>query len=129
SHGTVGYDVSFPGCGTSVPANSSIGTLYKFAIVGINGGRAFYYNSCLQSEFQAALGQVPLVSFYININGPFGIYDYEGNNGPRGQCSVGDNACVSYNFGYNAAQDAKNYAANTIGSAAAGRVYWLDVET
>jgi len=127
--GTVGYDISFPGCGATVSSTSSIGTPYQFAIVGVNDGRAFTQNPCLASEFQAATGLVPLVSFYMNINGPFGTYAYEGQNGPKGQCSPTDNVCLSYNFGYNAAQFATEYAVNKIGSAAANRLYWLDVET
>jgi hypothetical protein len=128
-HGTVGYDISVPGCTATVSPTSSSGTPYQFAIVGVNGGRAFYPNSCLLNEFQVATGLVPIVSFYMNINGPFGTYAYEGQNGPKGQCSSGDNPCLSYNFGYNAAQSATIYAASTIGPAAANRMYWLDVET
>jgi hypothetical protein len=131
THGTVGFDYSFPGCSTPVaPTRSSLGTPYSFAVVGVNGGKPFTQNSCLASEFQSAAVTVPLVSFYINISAPIGSTAGNGMNGPKGQCSSTDYMCQSYNFGYNAAQDAYSRAATTLGtSTVAGRVWWLDVET
>jgi hypothetical protein len=136
AHGAPGYDVSFPNCAGSsstqsgsIPSQSSLGTPYQYAIVGINDGRAFYENPCFASEFWTAASQVPQVSFYLNINAPIGPTAWEGLNGPKGQCNPSDEACQGYNYGYNAAQDAVSYATGQLGSAIiANRIYWLDVE-
>jgi len=128
-HGTVGFDYSFPACGMPAPTTSSLGTRFSFAVVGVNDGRAFTLNPCLASEFQNAAAVVPLVSFYININAPIGSTAGNGLDGPRGHCASTDYGCQSYNYGYNAAQDAHTRAATTLGSSTvAGRVWWLDVE-
>lgn len=128
--GMVGYDISFPGCDDGPPPTiSSTGAPYRFAVVGVNGGKAFTSNLCLGAEFANAVAANLLVSLYMNINAPIGSTAYRGNNGPRGACEPGDNVCLSYNYGYNAASDAYASAAATLGSGAvAGRVWWLDVE-
>lgn len=129
--GTVGYDISFPGCGDGPPPTvSSTGAPYRFAVVGVNGGRAFYPNPCLGDEFAHAAADNLVISFYMNINAPIGSKADHGNNGPRDTCGPGDDVCLSYNFGYNAAADAYNGATATLGpGAVAGRLWWLDVET
>jgi hypothetical protein len=130
AHGSVGFDYSFPGCGNSAPTTSSLGTRYSFGIVGINDGRPFTQNPCLATEFWNAATVVPLVSFYINISAPVPPPPTPAMNGPKGACSSTDYVCQSYNFGYNAAQDAYSRAATTLGaSTVVGRVWWLDVET
>ena len=45
---TTGIDVSFPQCSTSLPSGEA------FAIVGVNGGLANNYNTCLTSQFSYA---------------------------------------------------------------------------
>jgi len=125
--GTVGYDISFPECGIGIPAISTTGAPYRFAIVGINDGRAFTPNPCLGAEYQLATSQGLQISFYQNLNAPIGSTAYKGQNGPKGFCAPGDGACLSYNYGYNAAMDAFGYATTTTGRA--GMVWWLDIET
>lgn len=57
SSGTVGYDISYPQCGTAYPSGA-------FGIVGVNGGYPFtYYNTCFTSEWAYA---APNGSLYIN---------------------------------------------------------------
>src|SRR5438128_4127645 len=56
THGSTGYDVSFPQCGGGYPAGA-------FGIVGVNGGYAFvHYNPCLADE----VAHSPHAALYIN---------------------------------------------------------------
>lgn len=48
--GGTGVDVSYPQCGSTLPTGQA------FGIVGVNGGLANDYNSCLRSEWTYALG-------------------------------------------------------------------------
>src|SRR5206468_11229313 len=93
-------------------------------VVAVTGGRAFYHNSCLQSEFAAAaaLGG-PTV--YMNLNAAAGTTAYQGLSGPKGNCSKKDKACIAYNYGYNAAADAFVYARS---QGASSSMWWLDIE-
>lgn len=59
TRGTVGYDFSYPQCGTAAPTAS-------FGIVGVNAGYPFtYYNSCLAAEFAAA-AKTGNAAVYVN---------------------------------------------------------------
>jgi hypothetical protein len=113
----LGYDVSFPQCGTTLPRRP-----FGIAIVGVNDGRAFTHNPCLAGE---AAWAGPGFSVYINLNAP-PAGSTEGQTGPAGTCATGDAACTAYNFGYNAAADAEAYARSA--GVTAG-VWWLDIET
>jgi hypothetical protein len=130
-HGSVGYDLSFPQCGGSpIPATASNGARYAFAVVGVSDGKSFTENPCLGSEAATASSAGLLVSFYMNINAPIGSTAWEGNTGPKGTCATGDDICLSYNYGYNAAQYADSWAISQIGGGGvAGHTWWLDVET
>jgi len=56
SHGSAGYDISFPQCGGAYPAGA-------FGIVGVNGGYPFvHYNPCLADEYSHS----PHAALYIN---------------------------------------------------------------
>ena len=56
THGSTGYDVSFPQCGGGYPAGA-------FGIVGVNGGYPFvHYNPCLADE----VAHSPHAALYIN---------------------------------------------------------------
>lgn len=131
AHGSVGYDISFPACGDPPPPpTSSNGAPYRFAVVGVNGGRAFETNPCFAAEYASAVGQGLLVSFYMNINAPIGSTAANGDNGPKGACAPGDDVCLSYNYGFNAASYAYSSANAAVGyGGVVGRVWWLDVET
>jgi hypothetical protein len=111
----VGHDVSWPNCQVSAPKDKT------FGIVGITGGLVFRPNPCLFEEahwFQN-------LSLYLNTGyvGKTGAEKYA--TSPR-NCSSSDEACLAYNFGYNAAAYALNYAASQYVHT---NVWWLDVET
>jgi len=56
THGSTGYDISFPQCGVAYPAGA-------FGIVGVNGGYPFvHYNPCLADEYSHS----PHAALYIN---------------------------------------------------------------
>lgn len=115
--GSTGYDVSWPQCGQSYPPQP-----YTVAIVGVNDGQAFSTNPCLGSEASWAGSGLNL---YININSPSSA-DGTDQSGPAGSCAPGDNACLAYNYGYNAAAGSVTMAAN---QGVAAPTWWLDVET
>lgn len=142
----VGYDVSYPQCGKSLP------TEYYFGIVGVNGGNAATANSCLANQLVWASKAKPgsnqsKYQLYVNTANPGQIInqittwptsstDSTGNipTNPYGACSgANDNAC-SWLYGWNrsiytegvfkAAANIKSLNANT-----GDYVWWLDVET
>jgi hypothetical protein len=64
-----GVDVSYPQCGATLPAGK------PFAVVGVNGGLANNYNSCLATEWQYALAssggtQQARAQAYLNTGDP-----------------------------------------------------------
>jgi hypothetical protein len=115
--GSTGYDISWPQCPTSVPAPP-----FAFDVVGVNDGRALTHNPCLSAQQQ--WGRGGFISLYINLNAP-PPNDPAALSGPAGTCGS-DTGCLAYNYGFNAARDAYDYA--TSQGAAAG-VWWIDVET
>ncbi|GAC1640605.1 MAG: hypothetical protein NVS4B12_02150 [Ktedonobacteraceae bacterium] len=118
--GTTGNDISYPQCSTSsYPKNS-------FGVVGVTGGRAFTDNSCLTQEFAWAKALSTPASLYMNLNSPIGPTASKGMTGPYGNCSKKDKLCQAENYGYNAAQDAYNYATS---KSASSSMWWLDIET
>ncbi|HZQ56436.1 MAG TPA: hypothetical protein VFA84_00290 [Acidimicrobiales bacterium] len=114
--GTFGNDVSFPQCGATLPAPG------QFAIVGINGGKAFTTDPCFQT-LAAWAGAV--LSIYMNINAPPQGAP-QGLTGPAGQCQGNDTGCMAYNYGYNAAASSLQ-SASSMGVSSG--VWWIDVET
>ncbi|HEV7189061.1 MAG TPA: hypothetical protein VGN28_14295, partial [Blastococcus sp.] len=61
-----GYDVSYPQCGTSLPADRA------FAVVGVNGGLSTRANPCLAAQLTWAWGASgavptqPRAQLYLN---------------------------------------------------------------
>src|SRR2546430_17700567 len=56
THGSTGYDISFPQCGGAYPAGA-------FGIVGVNGGHPFvHYHPCVADEYS----HPPHAALYIN---------------------------------------------------------------
>lgn len=119
--GAVGFDVSWPQCGKPLPAPP-----YQIAIVGATGGRAFYENPCLASQFAWARAASVNPSLYMNVNAPAGRAAVRGMAGPAGACRAEDMACQTFNFGYNAASHAVSYARS---QGVTVSFVWLDVET
>ena len=120
--GSTGYDVSWPQCGATLPAQP-----FGFAIVGATGGRAFYTNPCLRQQFDwAEAGTDAPAALYMNLNYPAGTTAGNGMDGPLGRCSKRDKDCQAYNYGANAAKFAVDYAAQ---QGASAQTWWLDIET
>ena len=121
-HGGTGFDISFPQCERGFPESPQ-----SFAVLGVTHGHAFTYNPCLHDEFvwaQQAGGVAP--SLYMNLNYAVGWSAPKGWNGPKGDCARADEGCRAYNYGYNAAQDAYNYAAR---QASGASMWWIDIES
>lgn len=112
--GTTGLDVSYPNCKAKISQVS-------FGVVGVGGGLAYTTNNCLASEAAHFSNNLSLYmntgwndqSPYINATSP-------------SVCATADNNCLAYNYGYNAALEAVNYAAN---QGVQSSTWWLDVET
>lgn len=113
-----GYDVSWPQCGGTLPAPGS----FDFAIIGVNGGKAFSKNNCLNQQYQwAQTSRAELApSLYVNTNAAPKTY-----RGPG--CARRDTNCHNLEYGKAAAQDALAYALAS--GAGTAQWYWLDVET
>lgn len=125
-----GYDVSWPQCGTTLPANPA------FGIIGVNKGLVFSANPCLASEIRWAGGTA--AQLYANTGNPGPALS---SHWPTGQatpraCDAAnpDTADCAFDYGWNAAADSYADAVTAYQSlglsgtpAAAG--WWLDVET
>jgi hypothetical protein len=110
--GTTGLDVSYPNCKALIPKVS-------FGVVGVTSGLFYSYNQCLAAE----ASHFSNLSLYLNT----GWYSQSTHINPSSPklCAANDPNCLAYNYGYNAALDALNYArAQAISSS----TWWLDVE-
>lgn len=67
-----GYDVSYPQCGSTLPAGSS-----GFGIVGLNRGKPFTANPCFATQWRWAQRR-EVAAIYINMADPGrgGAWDY-----------------------------------------------------
>ncbi len=115
-----GHDISFPQCNRPLPH------IEAFAVIGVTGGRPFTNNPCLFNEYAWATLAPTAPSLYMNVSGAFGSTADRGNTGPAGACGANDTSCRAYNYGFNAARDARAYASS---AGVASQVWWLDVET
>jgi hypothetical protein len=127
-----GYDISWVQCGGQFPKNA------VFGVVGVSQGLPFHDNPCVVAEYRwAAAASIDLgwaaagsydVGFYVNAANPGAQSVHWTAPGPRA-CSgaSGDRGCA-YNYGYNAARHAFEYTAAKT-EAAAGKAWWLDIET
>ena len=130
---TTGYDVSYPQCGGSYPADP------LFGIVGVNGGLANNSNPCIGAELswaRAAPGQKrprqPAVSLYVDTANPgahhVGDWPRSGTAPSYGACNGRlTNAC---SFIYGEQRAAHSYAVVAALDPLAARTapWWLDVE-
>ncbi len=123
--GAVGHDISWPQCDRGQP---EVGA---FGIVGVTGGRPYTRNACLSSQFAWAEGSPGGAAFYMNTSNP-GVeslaLDWYAQRSPNPACAPTDELACAYDFGFNAAAEAFAYARESTGHAA-GRLWWLDVET
>jgi hypothetical protein len=131
---TTGYDVSYPQCSGSYPANP------LFGIVGVDGGLANNANPCLDGELHWARDtpgqkqpEQPPLSLYIDTANPGGehhVADWPdgGTARPYGACNGKlTNAC-SYRYGEQRAAHSYRLVAALDPAAASTAPWWLDVE-
>jgi hypothetical protein len=118
-----GVDISFPQCASGIPAPAA---QQSFAVIGVTGGKAFTHNPCFAAQYDWAVQHGFDTALYLNLNSPKGPTASRGNAGPLGTCQPSDSSCVAFNYGYNSAQDAFDYAQSE--QATSGQ-WWLDVET
>jgi hypothetical protein len=137
SVGRAGYDISFPLCGSTLPAGGA------FGIVGVNGGLANNPNPCLAGELAwAALtpglgGAQPAVSVYVNTADPgTSVADWptpatgsETATTPYGVCDGTWTPACGYLYGAVRAAYSYRLLAAAGGVAPASVPWWLDVET
>ena len=118
--GSVGRSIFYGSCGSDLPSSAG-----AFALIDITGGRAFYQNPCLVTQFHWAQSAGVQPSLVMNLNEPAGTTAFKALTGPKGTCVAGDTTCLDYNYGFNAAEAA--FAdANSQGAVAAH--WWLDIE-
>ncbi len=123
-----GHDVSHPQCGGVLPESST------FGIVGLNQGRPFSTNPCLNAQYQWAAGRPAGAAIYVNTGNPAPSSDYywplSGSSDPalcRDSSSTKDPGCA-YDYGWHAAKDALA-TGRKLGQGVLGHTWWLDVET
>ena len=120
---SVGLDISWPQCKSGIPTPAVGRTI---TIIGVTGGKAFTQNPCFATEYRWTVDQGHVPAFYMNLDAPSKPTAGRGRTGPQGSCGTGDESCIAFNYGYNAAQDAVNYAGSFN---ATSPTWWLDVET
>jgi hypothetical protein len=142
--GTIGYDINWPQCVSASspdtvtlpgPPSYPSGTMnYGLSIVGVDGWGAGYPNSCLGAEAKWAAeangARGAGYGLYILLNAP-ARSDTIDLSGPAGTCSADGTGtlawqrCLAYNYGFNAADAATDYARS---QGAASDMWWLDIE-
>jgi hypothetical protein len=135
----VGYDVSYPQCGRTLPSSPA------FGLVGVNNGVLYSANTCLTTELgwaQRAANGAP--GFYANTADPGPAYS---SHWPTGQTSpqlcdaaANNSTACSFDYGWNGASDSfavavaaeqqLNGTSSQNATATAARLaWWLDIET
>jgi hypothetical protein len=154
-----GSDISYPQCSATPPSGQ------LFGVIGVNGGTAKDFNSCLNRQFawaSSTAGTTPqgTASLYVNTANPGSqsswwptsdadqpavdptvagpreplptdavTYPHGGAPGCSGTVDPYGPAC-SYVYGYVRAEQAVEYAKETLGAGYSGTLrWWLDVET
>ena len=137
---TVGYDVSYPQCQSSLPGDRA------FAVVGVNGGLSTKANTCLSTQLAWAArssGSVPAqpkAQLYLNTANPGEVrnqvatWPKTGKNA-YGTCDGSNSAACSYQYGWERASNsvvsffAPAAQAARVEPKPSGYTWWLDVET
>ncbi len=145
---TLGIDVGFPQCNTTLPSNQA------FGIVNVNGGKASNVNLCLYQQLRWAQQSTglspnqPKLQLYVNTASPGNYYkntklvtnwpkdstDPTGYNTGYG-CSGGNTIACARQYGWERAQEAVGYFVRTattvsdLSTDPAAYTWWLDVET
>ncbi|HVF31815.1 MAG TPA: hypothetical protein VM933_02150 [Acidimicrobiales bacterium] len=119
--GEFGWDISYPQCGGPYPEGAS-----TYAIIGVNGGRAFRHNRCLAHQWEWARRR-GAAGVYVNVNFPRSADELArgATSDRQPDCASGAVACVAYNFGLNGIRDSLAYAST---QGVQVPFIWLDVE-
>ncbi|UOX99817.1 hypothetical protein [Blastococcus sp. PRF04-17] len=137
---TVGYDVSYPQCGTSLPRDRA------FAIIGVNGGLSTKTNPCLAQQLTWAWGSSggvrsqPRAQLYLNTANPGQVVPQvatwpTAGTTPYGTCTGSNSLACSWQYGWERAQNSvvsfftPAARAARVDSSPARYTWWLDVET
>jgi hypothetical protein len=136
----VGYDVSYPQCGTSLPADRA------FGVVGVNGGLSTRANPCLSAQLRWAWGASgavpaqPRAQLYLNTANPGELrsqittWPTRGAT-PYGSCTGANSTACSWQYGWERAKNSLDAfftpAARSalVDGRASSYTWWLDVET
>jgi hypothetical protein len=137
---SVGYDVSYPQCGTALPQDRA------FAVVGVNGGLSTRANPCLSAQLGWAWGASgsvlaqPRAQLYLNTANPGELrsqvttWPSRGAT-PYGVCNGANSTACSWEYGWERAQNSVDTfftpaaRAARVDSRPASYLWWLDVET
>jgi hypothetical protein len=136
----VGYDVSYPQCGSTLPSARA------FGVVGVNGGVSTRANPCLATQLawawksNGAVAAQPRAQLYLNTANPGEVREQvttwpTSGSTPYGTCDGGNTAACSWQYGFERAQN--SVISYFTPAAAEARVdgrpssytWWLDVET
>ena len=137
---TVGYDVSYPQCGTLLPQDRA------FAVVGVNGGLSTRANPCLAAQLNwawEASGSVPAqprAQLYLNTANPGELRDQvttwpTRGATPYGICTGANSTACSWQYGWERIQNSLDAfftpaaRAARVDSRPSSYSWWLDVET
>jgi hypothetical protein len=136
----IGYDVSYPQCGTTLPRDRA------FAVVGVNGGLSTRANPCLAAQLSwawgssGALAAQPRAQVYLNTANPGEVLDQvttwpvRGAT-PYGDCDGTNSAACSWQYGWERAENSVTsfFTPAALEARVDGRpgqyTWWLDVET
>src|SRR4051812_21415892 len=135
----VGYVVSYPQCGNSLPSARA------FGIVGVNGGLSTKANPCLPAQLRWAAKSngstsQPKTQLYLNTANPGEVRTTvttwpKSGTTPYGACDGSNSTACSWQYGWQRASNSiLNYFTPAARSAAvdgrpASYTWWLDVET
>jgi hypothetical protein len=137
---SVGYDVSHPQCGTSLPRDRA------FAVIGVNGGLSTKANPCLSAQLTWAWGSSgavrsqPRAQLYLNTANPGQVLSQVSTwpttgSTPYGTCQGTNSMSCSWQYGWERAQNSvvsffdPAAKAARVDSQPARYTWWLDVET
>jgi hypothetical protein len=137
---TIGYDVSYPQCGTTLPRDRA------FAVVGINGGLSTRANACLAEQLtwawgpSGAVSAQPRAQVYLNTANPGQVLGQvttwpKTGMTPYGTCDGTNSLACSWQYGWERAQNSvvsfftPAARAARVDSQPSRYMWWLDVET
>lgn len=138
---SLGYDINWPQCNGSSsstvplpgePGHAPGANAYTVAVVGVDGWAVDSPNQCLHAEAQWAQRATgtgyATYDLYMLLNSPASTSTID-QDGPYGHCASESGAavdnCYAYNYGWNAAVIARQYA---LSQGASSQVWWLDIE-